>query len=148
MLIVLFRVTAIDIIMTHSLSVEHRCFFFVFVWPFLDLLISSTFRTDLCFVAGCVVLAVVALDALPSRPLHLSIRCQTEWVCRRPLSQHRHLALTLLYSGKGKRVAWRYEERKAAVPMAILKWAITRRPLSSLLIPASSFSLSTPHRRF
>lgn len=48
----------------------------------------------------------------------------------------------------GGMAAWRYEERKAAVPMAILKWAITRRPLSSLLIPASSFSLSTPHRRF
>ncbi len=93
-------------------------------------------------------LAVVALDALPSRPLHLSIRCQTEWVCRQPLSQHRHLALTLLYSAIGKRLAWRYEERKTAVPMAILKWAITRSPLPSLLIPASSFSIPIPHRSF
>ena len=97
-------------------------------------------------------LAVVALYALRSRPLHLSIRCQTEWVCGRPLSQHRHLdwvaLLTLLYSGKGKRLAWRYEERKAAVPMAVLKWAITRRPLPFPSFPLPPYSLPTPHRRF
>lgn len=57
----------------------------------------------LCRVVGCCGVYIHYEAALS----YLSIRCQTEWVCRRPLSQHRHLdqvILTLLYSEKGKRV--------------------------------------------
>ena len=58
----------------------------------------------LCRVVGC---CGVYNTTKPPFPTYRFVAKQTEWVCRWPLSQHRHLdqvILTLLYIEKGKRV--------------------------------------------